>query len=51
MVPLWNRLSRHEDLYRRFGLTDGCIATDNASIDKLWKLIGVGTPVHIHPAD
>jgi hypothetical protein len=49
LVPIWNGLSRVGGLYRAFGLSDGCIVTDNPTIDRLWAMVKVGTPVYIHP--
>ena len=29
--------------------TDGCIAVTNAQIEEIWRLVPVGTPIHIEP--
>ena len=29
--------------------TEGCIAVTNAQIEEIWKLVPVGTPIHIAP--
>lgn len=49
LVPVWNKISKFGRLYRAVGFTDGCIVTNNPSIDRLWALVKVGTPVNIHP--
>ena len=49
LVPLWNGISRLGGLYRAVGFSDGCIVTDNPTIDALWTHVKIGTPVYIHP--
>ncbi|MEP6907553.1 MAG: L,D-transpeptidase family protein [Pseudoxanthomonas sp.] len=29
--------------------TDGCVAVTNAEIEEIWRLVPVGTPIHIGP--
>jgi len=33
----------------RIDWTQGCIAVTNAEMDELWRLVGIGTPIEIHP--
>ena len=48
-VRLWNGVSRVAGLYRVTGFSDGCIVTDNSTIEALWRHVRLGTPVYIHP--
>lgn len=48
-VRLWNGVSRLAGLHRVTGFSDGCIVTNNTAIERLWRLVPLGTPVYIHP--
>ena len=50
-VRLWNGASRLAGLYKVTGFSDGCIVTDNSTIDAIWRHVRLGTSVFIHPID